>query len=155
MEACVYQKTNCLFPAGLGLGLSDLSLCWPTNKSSCPYQQLGEVRSTDTYSQPRSTLSSSLCYSTPTSRYFELVTACNVATRTQGGRSYLLFAVKPDRSLFPIIMIIVWFPLSLGEMTSFTQLSNYLFGFRLRAEWRWRHKCSLWLLLLSRSLSSW
>jgi len=46
------------------------------NKSSCPYQQLGEVRSTDTYSQPRSTTSSSLCYSTPTSRYFELVTSC-------------------------------------------------------------------------------
>jgi len=67
------SETNCLFPVGLGLGLSDLSLCWPTNKSSCPSQQLGEVRSTDTYSQPQSTPSSSLCYSTSTSRYFELV----------------------------------------------------------------------------------
>jgi len=64
------SETNCLFPVGLGLGLSDLSLCWPTNKSSCPSQQLGEVRSTDTYSQPQSTPSSSLCYSTSTSRYF-------------------------------------------------------------------------------------
>ena len=67
-----FGKWNSLL-VGLGLGLSDLSLCWPTNKSSCPYQQLGEVRSTDTYSQPRSTTSSSLCYSTPTSQYFELV----------------------------------------------------------------------------------
>ena len=34
--AWVYQITNCLFPVGVGLGLSDPSLCWPTNKTSCP-----------------------------------------------------------------------------------------------------------------------
>jgi len=36
VEAWVYQITDCLFPVGVGLRLSDPSLCWPTNKTSCP-----------------------------------------------------------------------------------------------------------------------